>query len=235
MHVTRVARVRRGLSVDRSGVALIEFAFAFPILIFLAAYGLEVGNLALTNMRVSQAALNLADNASRVGLNSGLPTVQLREVDINDVLTGARKYGHSFALTEKGRITISSLYNGNGEQRLQWQRCLGLKKGPDWDSHYGTTGTTSLIDGRPENKGTVLPNGMGPAGAAVTAPPDSGVIFVEINYEYQPVISLGWIDQRKSRIQYTASYIVRDKRDFTQIYNPAPAATRYTCDRYTAE
>lgn len=235
MHVSSLLRARGRLATDKSGVAIIEFAYGFPILLFMSAYGLEVGNLALTNMRISQAALNLADNASRVGMDSGLPVVQLREVDINDVLAGAKKFGHSFQLAEKGRITVSSLYHNGTDQRIQWQRCLGLKKGVDWDSHYGTTGVNSLVDTRPENRGTLRPQGMGPAGEEVQAPPNLGLIFVEINYEYQPVIALSWIYQQRSRLHYTASYLVRDNRDFQQIYNPAPTATRYTCDRYTAE
>lgn len=224
----------RRLLADTSGVVIIEFAFSMPLVLFIALYGMEVGNLALTNLRVSQAALNLADNASRVGLDSGLPTVQLREVDINDVLEGARKFGHPFELAEKGRITVSSLVNNAGEQRLQWQRCLGLKKGGDWDSHYGTTSVTSGTTNSPAHKGTLMPTGMGPVGDRVLAPPDSGVIFVEINYEYQPLIGLNWISESKSRLHYTASFIVRDKRDFSQVFDPSPKVTKYTCNRYTA-
>jgi len=36
------------------------------------------------------------------------------------------------------------------------------------------------------------------------------------------------------QMRYTASFIVRDRRTFDMVYNPAPAAQRYTCDRYTA-
>ena len=35
-------------------------------------------------------------------------------------------------------------------------------------------------------------------------------------------------------IHHTASLVVRDNRDLTQIYNPSPAAARSTCDLYTA-
>lgn len=226
-----IAAARR-LRADRGGVAMLEFAFAFPPVLFIAMYGMEVANLALTNQRVSQAALNLADNASRVGLDTGLPVLQLREVDINDALAGARVFGRDFKLTEKGRITLSSLYNDGKEQRLQWQRCLGLKKGADWDSSYGTAPVSAGLT--PEAKGPIT-SGMGPNDSKVNAPANSGVMFVEINYEYQPIFSLNWIDKRKSRVNYIASFIVRDRRDFSQIHNPAPNAARYTCDKYTKE
>jgi Flp pilus assembly protein TadG len=55
------------LRSDTSGLALTEFAFAMPILLSMGMLGIEVSNLALTHMKVSQAALNLADNISRVG------------------------------------------------------------------------------------------------------------------------------------------------------------------------
>lgn len=225
----------RRLRGDRSGVAMIEFAYAMPPLLFLSLYGLELGNLALTNLKVSQAALNLADNASRVGLNSGLPQVQLREVDINDVLTGARVYGEAMKLTENGRITISSLYNDGKEQRLQWQRCLGLKSGARWESHYGTAPVTAGLDASDASKGPLRPQGMGPAGEEVNAPPNTGVMFVEINYEYKPMFTFIWTGQTRSRVTYPASFIVRDPRDFSQIYNPEPKAPRYTCDKFTAK
>lgn len=231
----RTARRRLGLSRDKSGVAMMEFAFTLPLVLYLSLYGMEVANLALANMRVSQAALNLADNASRVGLDTGLPVMQLREVDINDALAGARRFGAGFMLAEKGRITVSSLYTDASGQRIQWQRCLGLKRGAGWDSSYGTTGVNSLTDDSAANKGTLRPQGMGPTGSVVDAPLNTGVVFVEINYEYQPLIGLTWINGRKARLHYIASFIVRDRRDFTQIHNPAPQAARYTCDKYTKE
>lgn len=236
MHLIPTLRAAmRRLRADRSGVAMVEFAFAMPPVLFISLYGMEVGNLALVNMKVSQAALNLADNASRVGLDTGLTTVQLREVDINDALAGARVFGQYWKLGEYGRVTVSSLYNDGKEQRIQWQRCLGKMKGVDWESHYGTASVTAGTDTSAANKGTLRPQGMGPVGSEVNAPANIGVIFVEVNFKYQPLFGLGWIDGKKSRISYTASYMVRDRRDFTQIYNPAPAATRYTCDKYTAE
>lgn len=237
MHlIRRSPNAGRRLLADRRGVAMLEFAFAMPPVLFISLYGMEVGNLALTNLKVSQAALNLADNASRVGLDTGLSTMQLREVDINDALAGARVFGQTWKLTENGRITLSSLHRGaDGVQRIQWQRCLGLKKGADWESHYGVTTVTASTDASDANKGTLQPKGMGPVGSEVNAPPNSAVMFVEINYQYRPLFGLNWIAGGKSRINYIASFIVRDKRIFDQIYDPSPKATRYTCDKFTAE
>ncbi len=222
----------RQLRRDRSGVALLEFALGMPVVLGLGLYGVETANLALLNLKISQIALNLADNASRVGTSSTLATQQLREVDMNDVLQAARYQGASIKLTTNGRIIVSSLENQSGTQYIHWQRCIGLKSGTGYDSSYGTTTTTAGTDATAGNAGTLAPTGMGDAGSMVNAPTGSGVMFVEINYAYRPLTGT-WL-MPAGRIHYVASFIVRDVRDFTQIYNPSPAATRSTCNLYTS-
>jgi Flp pilus assembly protein TadG len=223
----------RALRRDRSGLALIEFAYTLPLILMLGVLGIETANLAVTNMRVSQIALNLADNASRVGERTALATQQLREVDINDVLQAVRLQGESLELTQRGRITLSSLEADNaGTQRIHWQRCIGRRSGLNYDSSYGTAPTNAGTQPGPSFAGTVMTDGMGPTGRRVRAPNNSGVMFVEINYDYQPIIDFYGIVP--GRIHYTASFIVRDNRDFSQVFNPSPTAQRATCDLYTA-
>lgn len=240
--MSRLARLRdlaNRLRRDRSGLALLEFAFSAPIVLGIGMYGIEVSNLALANMRVSQAALNIADNASRLGTNTALNTQQLREIDIQDVVAQIRQQTNSWGLTTRGRVIISSLEESSGKQIVHWQRCVGLKSGAGYDSSYPpnaspTDGsdTTAANDGV-ETTGNL---GLGPTGAKVTAPPSSGVIFVEVNFEYNPVVSDRWLPAGTTRLNYIASFIVRDRRDFTQIFNPNPAVAvsdKMTCDRYT--
>lgn len=231
----RLRKFAAHLRGDTSGLALLEFAMAFPVLLALAMYGIDTANLALTNLRLNQIALNLADNASRVGVNSTLSVQQMREVDVNDIFQGAKAQGAAINLTTNGRVILSSLErNSSNVQRIHWQRCIGLKSGAAYDSHYGTTTTT---DGTTStgNAGTLAASGMGDAGSMVNAPLDtsrtSGVMFVEINYRYTPMFS--WLSS-PSDLRYVASFIVRDPRDFTQIFNPSPAATRATCNLYTS-
>lgn len=236
MHVIaaprRIRSFLRRFRRDRSGLALIEFAYALPIVMGVGLYAIEIANLALTNLRVSQAALNLADNASRVGSRSNLASVQLRESDINDVMQQVRLQSAAWNLTGRGRVTVSSLENVAGIQRIHWQRCIGIKNGTNWDLSYGTTSPTAGSDTNITNQGTLAPTGMGPTGSKVNAPLNSGVIFVEINYDYDPVVSTQWLPGGSARINYIASFIVRDRRDFAQIYNPNPQATRMSCDKY---
>lgn len=230
--VPAALRLRR-LARDRSGAALIEFALGMPLLLTAGLYGIELTNFALVNQRVSQIALQLADNASRVGLMSGQATVQLREADMNDVLQAVRLQGVDLGLATRGRITVSSLEHDGTNQRIHWQRCLGLKAGTGWDSSYGTTDTADGTSTAAADAGTLAPDGMGEEGAKVNAPENSGVMFVEINYEYEPLVGEGWFTSTR-RIHHIASFVVRDRRDFSQIHNPAPAVTRATCNRYTS-
>lgn len=248
------------LSRDTRGVAMLEFAFAGPIVLMAGLYGIESANLALANLKVSQIALNLADNTSRVGaMDSSSQIEQLRDVDMNDVLQAARMQGAGIGLTANGRIIVSSLEaDSSGTQRIHWQRCIGKKSGVGYDSSYGITATTnqstgtiydatagvntsSSTDNSGSHPGSVaigkaggpVVSGMGDTAAdAVKAPNSGGVIFVEINYLYQPVVG-DWLFGQK-RIHYTASFIVRDNRDFGQIFNPVttPATARATCNLY---
>ncbi|WP_448664400.1 TadE/TadG family type IV pilus assembly protein [Sphingomonas sp. CJ20] len=226
------------LRQDSRGVSLLEFAIGLPLLLVAGMWGVELTHLAITNQRVSQLALQLADNASRVGLYSSLATMQLREVDINDVLLATRTQGDGIGLTTNGRIILSSLenvqqsYDSAPVQRIHWQRCIGLKRGTGYDSSYGTTTTAAGTTNTQANAGTAASTGMGDTGSKVNAPSGSGVMFVEINYLYTPIIGTGWFTGAQ-RLHYTASFIVRDNRDFAQIYNPSPAATRSTCNLYT--
>ncbi|MBS0477979.1 MAG: hypothetical protein JSR79_01610 [Proteobacteria bacterium] len=227
-----MVRTRRRLARDTSGLALLEFAFSAPLVLMIGLYGIETANQALINLKVSQIALNLADNASRVGLISNANIEQLREIDLNDVLQAARNQGASIDLAARGRITMSSLEkDSGGTQRIHWQRCIGMKSGVNYDSSYGTTTVTSGTDTTSGNAGTLAPGGMGDPPDRVQAPTNGGVIFVEINYDYKPIVGQ-WLFGA-ARIHYIASFVVRDNRDFAQIYNPAPAAARATCDLYT--
>ncbi len=222
---------------NQNGLALIEFALSLPIILAAGGYGVELSYLAITNMRVSQSALNLADNAARVGNDIGAGVFSLREADVNDIFQGVRLAGTGFNLTTNGRITLSSLENVKQSfdtsyvQRIHWQRCLGLKSGTDYTSHYGTTSNSAGSDATAGKKGTAS-SGMGEPGSTVKAPQDGGVMFVEINYEYQPLFGTLFIQPRT--IRYAASLMVRDNRDFSHIDNPDPAAPKSTCNKFSA-
>ena len=224
----------RRLAHDCRGLALLEFAFAGPLVLALGLYGVEMGNQSLVHLRISQIALSLADNASRMGEMTSSNIEQMREGDMNDVLQAARLQGAAIKLGTYGRVTISSLenvqqsYDTSPVQRIHWQRCMGQKSGAGYASSYGVAPPNAGTTATAADAGTVASTGMGDTGRKVMAPPGAGLIFVEVNYDYQPIVS-GWL-ANPFRIHYVASMIVRNNRDFRQIYNPLNAATPATCD-----
>jgi hypothetical protein len=204
--MSMLAALRR-LIKNRSGVAMTEFALGAPFLLTAGLWGTETANYALVNMKVGQLAVHIADNASRVGDTSTLQNRKIYESDINDVIIGAQiQGGPSMRLYDNGRVIISSLQVGEvgaaneGEQYIQWQRCRGIKAA---GSSYG-------------DEGDVLASGMGPSGNEVIAQEGDAVIFVEIDYTYQPLISASFLGSRD--IRSIASFTVRDDRDLSQIY-----------------
>lgn len=196
----------RALAKSRSGVAMIEFALGAPLVLTAGLWGTETANLALTTMKVNQLSAQMADNASRVGDLSSLQDRKIYESDINDVLYGAQLQSGKMDLFRHGRVIISSLeMNTAGNQFIHWQRCRGAKQ---VNSSYGV-------------EGQIVQNGMGPSGEEVIAQQDSAVIFVEVQFDYQPLISDQFI--RTETIKSIATFTVRDQRDLSQIYQRDPS------------
>lgn len=200
----------RRLLRSRSGVAMTEFALGAPLLLTAGLWGTEEANFAMVNMKISQLAEHIADNASRVGDTSTLQNRKVYEGDINDVIYGAELQAGPLAMYEHGRVVISSLEvdNASGNQYIHWQRCRGAAK---YSSSFGNEGA-----------GLVTPiSGMGQPGEEVYAQPGEAVIFVELVYDYQPMISERFVPIQP--IHAIAAYTVRDKRDLSQLYQRDPA------------
>jgi hypothetical protein len=208
----------------RSGAAATEFALAAPLLMTAGLWGVESAHRAVLQMRVSQVAVLVADNASRVGENSLLGETQLYESDLNDVLYGAHvQAGSAIDLYRHGRVILSSLEVVPGtedQQYIHWQRCKGRLRR---SSSYGVAG-----DGRNGD----IP-GMGPPGEEIIAFKGEAVMFVEIVYEYQPLISEAFT--HATELTATAAFNVRDNRDLSQIYqrDENDPDTVADCSKYT--
>lgn len=219
----RTRKVARALRRDRSGLALIEFAFSLPIFIGLGFYGVEVANLAVTQMKMSQIALNMADNASRIGtLNSNLAAKVINEQQINDVFQAASIQAGAAGLYDDGRTVLSSLeVNASGGQTIMWQRCKGMAIE---DSEYGPQGTGAT--------GTSFA-GMGPAGDKISASPGTAVMYVELTYTYEPLFGTMFMEPQELRQE--AAYTVRDAREIgKEPTNNVVAARQSTCNKYDA-
>ncbi len=194
----KLRRLARRLHRDDGGVALTEFAFAAPLLLVMTLGGLETANLALTHLRVSQIAMTVADNAGRVDTT-------IDEADIYEVFEGAELVGEAIDFESNGRLVLSSLeHNGQtGDdegQMINWQRCMGTL---DVDPAYGTQGI-----GRENDD---LENGMGADGNRIVSAPGTAVMFVEVTYEYQPLIDNTILGERQ--IRYESAFNVRERNN----------------------
>jgi len=215
--IARLSSFLNRLRSNRAGVAMIEFAYTVPVFMVLLGSGIELTNFAITHMRVSQVAVSLADNASRAkqAVVSGVP--RIREADVNEVFAAAELQTNGLDIRERGRLILSSIEaNPQGGQWIHWQRCFGAA---DRRSSYGQEG-----DGA---SGTSL-NGIGPAGRQIAAEPGAAIMFVEVIYDYEPLMFGDFLD--KAQIRKTAAMYVRDNRDLSAIYNPAPSANPSLCN-----
>ncbi len=187
------------LRADRSGVALVEFALAAPVLLFMVLGGLELVNFELDQLKVNQIAMTVADNAGRV-------TTGIDEANIYEVMAGANVIGESMDFEKHGRIVLSSLQDneqkgGKHGQMINWQRCwgdLGV------DPAYGT-------EGKGRNDAS-LPDGMGADGNTIAAIDGTAVMFVEVSYDYQPLISDRFLPL-SGTIRRESAFNVRGRQD----------------------
>lgn len=196
----QLATLVRRLRANTSGIAMTEFALSLPIIISLTFIGIESANFTLANMRASQIALMVADNAGRV-------RTSIDEADINEVMIGARLAGENMQLGTKGRIILSSLEpNGlaapNEGQMIRWQRCFGAK---NVQSTYGAQGDGST--------NATMAAGMGPTGQKIQAMNGAAIMFVELVYDYEPIMTDAFFTPRT--VRYTAAYTVRERASNT--------------------
>lgn len=207
-------RTARRLSHDRSGLALLEFAIVFPVLLTLSLTGAEITNYITTKMQVSQLALMLADNAARMGIGSPLAAKIITEADINDIFVGSNLQSGSLDLRTNGRVILSDIEQdpaNAGKFQIKWQRCYGTKT--THGSSYGTAPSNNLT-------------GMGPAGRQVGAQDSNATMFVEVYYVYNPLVSASLVPS--TTLTEIASMAVRERRDLSGI-TPVSGVTASTC------
>lgn len=217
-----VSRFAKRLQSSTSGVAFTEFAFTAPLVLAMGMMGTEVAYYTITHMQVSQIAMQVADNTSRVGEADVLTARRVFEDDINASLVGAEKAGDRINLFENGRVIVSSLQqNDDDGQWIAWQRCRGAY---NHTSSFGVEGDGAA--------GTSFP-GMGEAGSEITAAVGTAVMFVEIAYEYQALTPFDWLDGQV--ITYTAAFNVRDQRNLDGLFQSDPPTGVARCNFFSAD
>lgn len=209
--VRRLAALRR----NTSGVAFVEFAMALPVLLTLVLLGLETANYVIASQRLSQIAAVVADTASR-----GATTIDDKQ--INEIMAGAKMIGAPLKFGDNGRIILSDLEQSTSNttrQWIRWQRCYGAKR---VDSSYGT----------PSTMAAATMTSMGPTGNQIAAQTGSAVMFVEIAYDYQPIVGASIIGT--PTIRFTSAYNVRQRDDFAINTGGLSDSQKSLCTRYAA-
>lgn len=197
------ARPLAALLRDTQAVSVLEFALVLPLFMTLGMYGAEIAWLNATALEVSQVAVSMADNASRIGQtdNSGV-TPTISSADVESVLDGALEEGASTNLEENGRVILSSLegHPVTGKQYIHWQQCKG--KGKQQSKRGKADPTGGLLSS--------ITNGLLMGGKTIKAPNGSAVMVAEVWYEYKGLFGTLFID--KITIHEEAAVIARDDR-----------------------
>ena len=209
----RRLRALRCLAADRRGLAFVEFALVLPLFLLVLCSGLEIANYARAQLRVSEMAMAVADNAGRV--MGGID-----EANIHEVFAGADAIGEGIDFAQNGRLVLSSVENNgrNGRDRgqmIRWQRCWGEG---EFAPAYGGEGK-----GRDDGS---LADGLGPEGKTIGAANGTAIMFVEASYAYQPLILGAFFDD--TPIRYESAFNVRG-RENQQLTNVQRLATM-DCD-----
>jgi hypothetical protein len=210
--MSRFARLARMLKRDDRGSSAIEFALSLPILTALGMYGVEIANMQITWMQVSQLAISTADSASRLQqTNNNVVAPTVTEADIDSVMTGIANQGKGIKISDRGRVILSSFEvdPATGKQFIHWQRCTGKKANKK--SRYGDEGGNNGLRGAPIN-------GMGRGKTRVTAVPGVAVMFAEVHYEYRGIF--GDMLVKGMEFNQEAAFMVRDSRDLRSPNQP---------------
>jgi Flp pilus assembly protein TadG len=222
-----------------SGVAMMEFAFALPVLMALGLMGLETANYAMAHLRVSNIAMLTADNAARV-------RESIDESDIVELFTGAKMSGASINFAQNGRIILSDLEpTGTGtNQWIRWQRCDGALNYSNPAANmrprtsagaaitngteiYNTDRTTPNITNPSSSAATPVIAGMGST-TTIAAQGGSAVMVVEVVYTYQPIIPNSFLAGRQ--IRYESAFNVRQRTD--QVLKNSGRITPRSCNTF---
>jgi len=235
MPIGCLARRLRCVAGNRRGVAMIEFALAAPVILFVGLGGVEIGNYVTANLRISQIAMAVADNAGRV-------RTSIDEADVTEIMIGAMKMGEPLSLASRGRIILSDLEqrtsttgmggkgpvsasNPNGyRQWFRWQRCAGALAAPSsigGPMNDAGAPITNLDDKTNDDHGAVETastiDGVGTSGRQIAAAGGTAVMVVEVVYDYQPVAPVSLITAAfgKLRIKRVIAFNVRERNSYS--------------------
>ena len=158
----------RGLLNDRSGLAAVEFAMIFPIMVVLYFGVVEFSSAIAVDRKATQVARTLSDLTSQ--------SMTVADTDIKNFGEAAKAimtpYPPSPLVSSITEVYIDKV---SGVARVQWSK--GLTIGP--------TGDVSIAAAAPHNPGDVVTLPL-----ALVAAKGTFVIWSEVSYQYTPAIGI---------------------------------------------
>lgn len=164
------------LRSDESGVSMVEFALALPLLAMLGLGGLEYMNFVLANQKLERISSVTADTLAR-------NTIAPSEKSFHDTFKSVDRVGRPFNVSTKGRTILTGVIGVNKDgtvvNKIVWQRCGGQLT--SITSQIGSEWTQSNDYG--EGPDVTLPNN-------VVLQQNQMVVLAEVGYEYEPLINV---------------------------------------------
>jgi len=188
--MTRCLRLIRRFAEDCRGTALIDLAFAVPVLVVVLLGCFEATRYVLLHQKLDRAASATADLVSQ---QSALTTAQL-----NDLFDAASQLMEPYDLGASGRLFVSSVYRpGAAAATVAWQR-------------QTATGINVVSAVGVEDATAALPPGF-------TLDVGDNVIVAEVYYDYTPFFLNTVFDALQL---YHNAYNRPRERSLTQITPP---------------
>jgi Flp pilus assembly protein TadG len=156
----------RGLLDDRSGLAAIEFAFIFPMMVVMYFGVVELSSAISVDRKATQVARTLSDLTSQMA--------SVADADITSFGEAAKAIMTPYSPTPLiSSVTEVYVDKTSGVARVQWSKGLTIS----------STGVVTIAATAPHNPGdiVVLPPGLVVAKGTF-------VIWSEVSYRYVPTV-----------------------------------------------
>ena len=158
----------RDLLNDRSGLAAVEFAMIFPMMVVMYFGVVEISSAISVDRKATQVARTLSDLTSQ--------SVSVADADLINFGQAAKAIMTPYPASElKSSITEVYVDKTTGVARVQWSRALTID----------ASGNVTIAATPPRNPGDVV---VLPPGLVVAKAWGSYVIWSEVSYKYTPAV-----------------------------------------------
>jgi len=156
--IEKIRHSGRGIAKDVRGSILIEAAFVFPVLLLLLLGVFEVGSYSLLNLKLQNAAMNVADLSAREEV--------VEAAQLSDLVNSVETIVSPYSFNEDGGVILTGVgADADGNPMVVWQY-----KAPDGmirTSNVGGIGAAATLNSN------------------ILVQPNDSIVVAEIFYDYQ--------------------------------------------------